>query len=148
MSGSDPTTRFAVARRTVAIAAVACGLAVALGAFGAHGLKDALLQWYPPAEAPRMMENWQTGVRYQMWHGLALLGMSGCLAAGVVSAGTIRGVALCLVGGMVLFSGSLYVLVLSGARVMGMVVPVGGLLFLAGWVWCWLGVIGSGRPSS
>jgi len=92
-------------------------LDVALGAFGAHALKSRL--------TPEMLAVFETGVRYQAYHALGLL----LLAA-------LRGpdkAAWCFVGGIALFSGSLYLLALTGERRLGMVTPVGGVLFLAGW---------------
>lgn len=92
-------------------------LDVALGAFGAHGLKNRL--------SPEMLAVFETGVRYQAYHALAIL---------LVAA--LRGpdrAAWCFLGGIVVFSGSLYALALTGVRWLGAVTPVGGLLFLAGW---------------
>jgi len=93
-------------------------LDVALGAFAAHGLKARL--------APDMLVVFETGVRYQAYHALALL----LLAAlrGPDKAGW------CFVAGIAVFSGSLYVLALTGEKRLGMITPIGGVLFLAGWV--------------
>lgn len=93
-------------------------LAVGLGAFGAHALKEKL--------GPDMLAVWETGVKYQVYHALALL----LLAA-------LRGPsksAWCFTAGIVVFSGSLYVLALTGVRKWGAVTPIGGLMFLAGWL--------------
>jgi uncharacterized membrane protein YgdD (TMEM256/DUF423 family) len=93
-------------------------LAVGLGAFGAHALKNRL--------TPDMLAVFETGVKYQVYHALALL----LLAA-------LRGpskAAWCFTAGIVLFSGSLYVLALTGVRKWGAVTPIGGVLFLAGWL--------------
>lgn len=98
------------------------GLSVAFGAFGAHALRERL--------EPRMLEVFQTGVQYQFLHGLALL----LLAA--LSQGDplrYRMSAICFLIGIVLFSGSLYALSLSGVRGFGAVTPLGGVLFLVGW---------------
>ena len=94
---------------------------VGLGAFGAHGLKGRL-----PAE---MLAVFETGVRYQMYHGLAL-GLCAVLAQ---LGWRIRAAAICFLIGIVLFSGSLYGLVLLDARWLGPVTPIGGVAFLAGW---------------
>lgn len=93
-------------------------LAVGLGAFGAHALKAKL--------TPDMLAIFETGVRYQVYHALALL----LLAAlrGPSKAGW------CFTAGIVIFSGSLYILALTGVRKWGAVTPVGGVLFLAGWL--------------
>ncbi|MGH7818297.1 MAG: DUF423 domain-containing protein [Candidatus Binatia bacterium] len=92
-------------------------LAVAAGAFGAHGLKGVL--------APDRLEIFETAVRYQMYHSLALV-LAGSLGA------FRAGWAFLL--GVVIFSGSLYLLVLTDRRWLGAVTPVGGALFLLGWV--------------
>ena len=93
-------------------------LGVALGAFGAHGLR-ALLD--PPA-----LGWWHTAVQWQMWHALALV----ALAMAQPPMG--RPAALLAIGTLV-FSGSLYLMALTGARWLGMVTPLGGFLMIAGW---------------
>jgi uncharacterized membrane protein YgdD (TMEM256/DUF423 family) len=98
--------------------AVLMFLAVALGAFAAHGLKARL--------SPEMLTIFETGVRWHVYHALALLALGA--ARGPDKAGW------CFVAGIVVFSGSLYVLALTGEKRLGMITPVGGLLFLAGWV--------------
>ena len=99
-------------------------MAVAMGAFGAHALKARL--------SAEMLAVWRTGVEYQMYHALALL-LLGVLARQLPSA-NFNAAGWCFAAGVLLFSGSLYVLALSGVRVLGAVTPFGGLLFLAGWV--------------
>jgi uncharacterized membrane protein YgdD (TMEM256/DUF423 family) len=98
--------------------------AVALGAFGAHALKDRL--------APDLAAVWQTAVQYHAWHALALLGVG--LYLGQVPTATAAGIAAGLfAAGIVLFSGSLYALALTGTRGLGAITPFGGAAFLAGW---------------
>jgi len=98
--------------------------AVALGAFGAHALKDRL--------APDLAAVWQTAVQYHAWHALALLGVG--LYLGQVPTATAAGIAAWLfVAGIALFSGSLYALALTGTRGLGAITPFGGVAFLAGW---------------
>ena len=97
---------------------------VALGAFGAHGLRGRV--------APDMLNVFEIGVRYQLYHALALL-VVGAIA-GRLPAGTLAIAGWLFVAGTVVFSGSLYVLVLSGQRWLGAVTPLGGLAFLAGWL--------------
>ncbi len=99
-------------------------LSVAAGAFGAHGLKDLL-----DAE---MKDVWETAARYQMYHALALLLVAAL--AGSLSPRAVSWSGCCFTAGVVLFSGSLYALSLSGIRWLGAITPVGGLLFLAGWL--------------
>lgn len=98
-------------------------LGVAFGAFGAHVLKGQL--------SPEDLAIFETGVRYQMYHSLALL-----LTAVLVSKGPGRSRALMGWGftvGIIVFSGSLYALVLTGQRWLGAVTPIGGIAFLFGW---------------
>ncbi len=107
------------------VAALSGFLAVALGAFGAHGLKARLSE--------DMMAVYQTAVQYHFYHTLALLAVAVLLAGGLQSA-ALRASGWLFAAGIVVFSGSLYALALSGVRVLGAVTPLGGLLFLAGWV--------------
>lgn len=102
------------------IGAALCFLAVALGAFGAHTLKQVL-------EAHHSRDVWSTAVLYQFLHGIALLVLA-CFPAN-------RGPCYLFLGGILLFSGSLYLLSLSGVTWLGAVTPLGGLAFLAGWAW-------------
>ena len=109
--------------RLVAVGAVNGAIAVGCGAFAAHGLKDRL--------EPKMLEVFETGARYQMYHALAIVlaGMLAAKLAGANAAGWI------LQLGIVLFSGSLYVLALTGEKAFGAVTPFGGVAFLVGWLW-------------
>jgi uncharacterized membrane protein YgdD (TMEM256/DUF423 family) len=105
------------------IGALAGFLAVAFGAFGAHALRSQL--------SPEMLAVFETGVRYQMYHALALLLVATLLAR---TGGWLVAVAGWLfVAGIVIFSGSLYVLALSGVRWFGAITPLGGIALLAGW---------------
>jgi uncharacterized membrane protein YgdD (TMEM256/DUF423 family) len=98
-------------------------IAVALGAFGAHGLRTRIV--------PDMLTTFEIGVRYQMYHALALL-VVGAIAARL-PAGAVSAAGWLFVAGTVIFSGSLYILALTGQRWLGAVTPLGGLAFLAGW---------------
>jgi len=100
-------------------------LAVALGAFGAHGLKETL-------ESAGKLEIWKTAVDYQFWHALALLALA-FRPAGLTGRSW-AAAAICFVVGVVLFSGSLYWLALGGPRWLGPITPLGGTGFLAGWL--------------
>lgn len=97
---------------------------VGLGAFAAHGLKGQLSAEY--------LAVFQTGVHYQMLHALALLALAALWQRLGGSLLTAAGVCFCV--GILLFSGSLYALTLSGISALGMITPVGGLTFLAGWL--------------
>ena len=103
------------------IAAVLCFLAVALGAFGAHGLRSTL-------EARGMLDAWNKAVFYHFIHAVALLLLA---LYGSIN----RGACWLLIIGILLFSGSLYLLALTNLRWLGAVTPFGGLCFLAGWAW-------------
>jgi uncharacterized membrane protein YgdD (TMEM256/DUF423 family) len=103
------------------IAAALCFLAVALGAFGAHGLKATL-------QANAMLEVWNKAVLYHLAHAIALVALA---LHGTAN----RGAFGLLVAGIVIFSGSLYVLALTNVRWLGAITPLGGLCFLAGWAW-------------
>lgn len=113
-----------MAARWFAIGCWLAALGVGMGAFGAHGLKTKV--------SAELVAVWETGARYQVMHALALLATAwacerwpGALASGA---------AWLFIAGILLFSGSLYALVLTGVRALGAVTPVGGLCFIAGWV--------------
>lgn len=110
-------------RRHLTLGAISAGLAVALGAFAAHALKNRL--------DPQALATFEVGVRYQMYHALALLAV-GLLAERRPSRLLVWSGALFLAGTL-LFSGSLYALSLSGVRWLGAITPFGGVAFLAGW---------------
>ena len=106
------------------LAAINGFLSVALGAFAAHGLTSRL--------SAQLLSTFQTGVQYQMYHTLALLGV-GVLSIHYPTSGALRSSGLLFQVGILIFSGSLYVLALSGIRWLGAITPLGGLAFLAGW---------------
>lgn len=106
------------------LGALLAGIAVGLGAFGAHALKTSL--------SPEDLVTFETGVRYQMYHALALLGTA--WAAGRWESSLIEWSGWLFVLGIVVFSGSLYILVLTGQRWLGAVTPLGGLALILGWV--------------
>jgi uncharacterized membrane protein YgdD (TMEM256/DUF423 family) len=113
------------------------GLAVALGAFGAHGLKKLV--------APETIATYQTGVHYQMYHALALI-LLGILTERTANS-FLNYSGLMFLGGVVFFSGSLYLIVSMQAMnkaiptYIGIITPVGGLLFIIGWILLLLGII-------
>ncbi|MEL6186466.1 MAG: DUF423 domain-containing protein [Myxococcota bacterium] len=109
----------------ISVASISAFLAVAAGAFGAHGLKQQL--------GPDLLEVFETGARYHMFHALGL-GLVGVL--GLVRPGTsVNGPAWALLVGTLIFSGSLYLLALTGQRWLGAITPIGGTAFLVGWAW-------------
>lgn len=99
-------------------------LGVALGAFGAHALRDRL--------SPAMLQVWNTAVLYHLLHAVAIFALG--LYARSTGADVKTG-GLLLAGGVAVFSGSLYALSLTGVKPLGAITPIGGLLFLAGWAW-------------
>ena len=119
------------------IGTVLSGLSVALGAFGAHGLKKIV--------SPETVATYQTGVQYQMYHALALL-IRGLLAERMHSS-FLHYAGFFFLGGIVLFSGSLYLIVSMQAMnksvpgTIGILTPIGGMLFMVGWILLLIGVI-------
>ena len=110
-------------QRFVIWGAVNAFLAVAAGAFGAHGLKDRL--------GPDLLEVFETAARYHMYHALGLIAVGWVAGGRPSSAANAAGWSMLM--GILLFSGSLYVLALTGQRWLGAITPLGGLGFLAGW---------------
>ena len=113
-------------RRIAAAGAFSAGAAVAIGAFGAHGLRHLL--------SADMLAVYETGVRYHMLHALALIasGMAG-LRGGRADRAMLGAAAWAFGIGTILFSGSLYALAVTGIGALGAVTPAGGIAFLAGW---------------
>ena len=107
-----------------ATGAALCGLGVLLGAFGAHGLKDRL--------TPEMLAVFETGIRYHLIHALGILAVGTAVSRWPHTSVSVAG--WCFIAGIVLFSGSLYLLSVTGIRWLGAITPIGGLLFIAGWV--------------
>jgi uncharacterized membrane protein YgdD (TMEM256/DUF423 family) len=103
------------------VSALLCFLAVALGAFGAHGLKRVL-------DANGTLPIWQTAVLYHLTHAVALVALA-------LHGGINRAVFYLLVAGILIFSGTLYLLAVTNVRWLGAITPIGGLCFLAGWAW-------------
>ncbi|RYM01725.1 DUF423 domain-containing protein [Sporolactobacillus sp. THM7-7] len=118
----------------IVLGAVFSFLSVAFGAFGAHVLKERLGEHY--------LSIFETGVQYQMFHGLGLI-LIGILAAGTVrgAAGTLEWAGWLMTIGVVLFSGSLYILSISRVGAFGAITPFGGIAFLAAWVLVIIAVI-------
>jgi uncharacterized membrane protein YgdD (TMEM256/DUF423 family) len=123
----------------IAAGSVSGFIAVGCGAFGAHALAARL--------EPRMLEIWQTGAQYQMFHALALLGLGTWQSAQPAVAATpgAQAAGWAFVVGTALFSGSLYALALSGVRALGAITPLGGVAFLVGWAClAWTAIRASG----
>jgi len=109
----------------VILGSVSAFIGVALGAFGAHGLKTKV--------SPEMLTVWQTGVQYHLVHALGLV-LIGILCQLMPETSMVRNAGWMILSGTVLFSGSLYVMVLSDIRALGMITPLGGVAFLVGWL--------------
>lgn len=112
------------ARVFLAAGGLAALAAVALGAFGAHALKGRL--------SPEMLAVWHTAVEYHVFHALGLLAV-GLVAAQLPESALLKWSGWLMLAGIVLFSGSLYALALTGVRWLGVVTPAGGTAFLAAW---------------
>jgi uncharacterized membrane protein YgdD (TMEM256/DUF423 family) len=118
-------------------AAIYSGLAVAFGAFGAHGLEQITSE-------EKILNSFRTGVQYQMYHGLALLGVA--LVYDRLPLRWIKWAGNCFVIGIILFSGSLYLLTFLkvqglAVKFVGPITPLGGLFFIAGWIFLLIGVL-------
>lgn len=113
-----------MANRWFALGAVAAGLGVALGAFGAHGLKSFVSE--------ELLQIFETGVRYHLLHAVALLAV-GWAADRWPASKWVPRAGWCFLTGIFVFGGSLYVMTLTDLRWLGAITPLGGLLFLAGW---------------
>ena len=112
------------AKLFLAAGGLAALAAVALGAFGAHALKSRL--------SAEMLAVWRTGVEYHVYHALGLLAV-GLVATQLPESALLKWSGWLMLAGIVLFSGSLYALALSGERWLGAITPVGGIAFLAAW---------------
>lgn len=112
------------ARLFLTLGAAAMVAAVALGAFGAHALRSRV--------APEALAVWHTAVQYHVYHALGLLALA-WVASLLPASGGVRLAGWLMVAGIAVFSGSLYLLVLTGARWLGAVTPLGGAAFLAAW---------------
>lgn len=102
-------------------------LAVAFGAFGAHLLEGRV--------ADKYLDTWQTAVQYQMFHSIGLIAVAILMSSALIGPlSSLSWAGYLMLAGIVIFSGSLYVLSLSGISVLGAITPIGGLAFIAGWV--------------
>lgn len=111
-------------RLFVMLGALSAGVAIAAGAFGAHALRARL--------EPRMLEVFETGARYQMYHALALLAVA--WVASRWPGSLVNASGWLFLAGTLLFSGSLYAMAFTGVRALGAVTPLGGVCFIAGWI--------------
>jgi len=112
-----------MARTFLLIGALSGFVGVGLGAFGAHGLRSRI--------SPEMLAVFETGVRYQLVHAVALLALAGWMDR--LSGWLVTTAGWLFFAGIMLFSGSLYLLALTGVTILGAITPLGGLAFLAGW---------------
>lgn len=116
-------------KKFLGIAAIFGALAVGLGAFGAHALKPQLL-------ANNRLDTYQTAVLYHFIHTLALLVT--CVLIELFDNPCLIRAAWLFIAGILIFSGSLYILCLSGITVLGAITPIGGVLFIAGWIFLFI----------
>lgn len=121
----------AMERIWLTLGALSAAMAVACGAFGAHALKGRVAAGLL---APERLDVWHTAAQYQMWHALALIAVAIALRTGLLPPG--RALPLGLLAGTLLFSGSLYALVLTGIGAFGAITPLGGVT----WLGCWAGL--------
>ncbi|MDJ0780451.1 MAG: DUF423 domain-containing protein [Desulfosarcinaceae bacterium] len=112
--------------------AISAALAVAAGAFAAHGLKTRL--------AADMLAAFQTGVQYQFYHSLGLI-LVGLIANSLKPSKPLKAAGLLMLAGILLFSGSLYALSMTGIRALGIVTPFGGVAFMVAWMLLAVGIL-------
>ncbi|MDX1920623.1 MAG: DUF423 domain-containing protein [Candidatus Caenarcaniphilales bacterium] len=108
------------------LGSILCFLSVSLGAFGAHGLKSHLSEGN--------LAVFHTGVTYQFMHSLSIIILGICIVSGIFNKSLLRYSCICFLAGIVLFSGSLYILSTMQIKWIGFLTPLGGLLFLIGWI--------------
>ena len=118
-------------KKILVVGAVLMALGVLLGAFGAHALKARL--------SPEMLGVYTTAVEYQFYHSLGLL-LIGLIGYHLQSK-WLNWSGILLVSGIILFSGSLYALSITGIKVLGVITPIGGLAFVAGWICLAVGLL-------
>lgn len=107
--------------------AVNAAIAVALGAFGAHALKERLSERY--------LAIWETAVQYQMFHAIGLIAVGILMSSSLFGPSNVLSWAgYLLLAGIIIFSGSLYILSLSGIGILGAITPIGGVAFIVGWI--------------
>ncbi|EUJ27916.1 DUF423 domain-containing protein [Listeria cornellensis] len=122
-------------RKMLILGAIFAGLAVGIGAFGAHALKETLGSY---------LTTFETGVQYQMFHATAILIVG--LLLGKIDSGLLRTAGYLFAAGIVLFSGSLYVLSITKVSVLGAITPLGGVAFIAGWI-CFIVAVAKDKPA-
>lgn len=102
-------------------------LSVAFGAFGAHMLEGRV--------ADKYLDTWQTAVQYQMFHSIGLMAVAVLMSTTLIGPlGSLSWAGYLMLAGIIIFSGSLYVLSLTGISILGAITPIGGAAFIAGWV--------------
>ncbi len=124
----------------ITAAAFALAFAVVIGAFGAHGVRDMI--------GPDMMRIYETGVSYHFYHALGMLAVPLLTRAGLITASAAKWAFIFFAVGIVCFSGSLYILAVSGQTLWGAVAPIGGTSFIAGWMAIVYGSIQRKPPAS
>lgn len=122
-------------RKMLILGAIFAGLAVGIGAFGAHALKETLGSY---------LTTFETGVQYQMFHATAILIVG--LLLGKIDSGLLRTTGYLFATGIILFSGSLYVLSITKVSILGAITPLGGVAFIAGWI-CFIIAVAKDKPA-
>jgi uncharacterized membrane protein YgdD (TMEM256/DUF423 family) len=148
----QPSEYLTMSRFWLSLGAILAGLSVCLGAFAAHGLDDFFKNKYPTAEQKEVagqplrasykyLQDFKTGAEYQMYHALALIAVGILSQSRKSRAFNVAG--CCFLIGIVLFSGMLYALTLTGQKILGAIVPLGGVGFILGWISLAIGVLAS-----
>ncbi len=118
-------------RSIILLAGITGALGVMLGAFGAHGLPN-MLQDVPPEELAKRIKNFETAADYHLMHALAIMATAAIACHRPSKALTVA--TLCFLAGIVIFSGCLYAYSVTGIKTFGMIVPIGGVSFILGWI--------------
>ena len=122
------------AKTIILLATILGGSGVAIGAFAAHYLDKLLAGQEMSATDLQKRKEWmEVGTKYQMYHAAALLGVAALVRAGAIANAT--GPAIAFFFGAVIFSGCLHTMAVTGIKPLGAVVPIGGLMFIVGWIW-------------
>jgi uncharacterized membrane protein YgdD (TMEM256/DUF423 family) len=128
-------------RSWIILGSLSAAMAVGMGAFGAHGLEGWLeTNW--PDDWGKRLSNWKTAANYQMYHSIGML-IVGLVARFTQRTAVVNLSGCAMLSGILLFSGLLYGWVFTDSRIMVMIVPVGGTLFMVGWMLLGVAMIGS-----
>ena len=132
--------------RWIVVGSILAAIAVAMGAFGAHGLENWVAANFPD-DSEKRLANWKTGATYQIYHAIGIV-LVGLISNFSNRTKMLNVAAILMLIGILLFSGMLYGWVLTDSRPLVMIVPLGGLSFILGWVFLAVASIGDKKPAA